>query len=129
MKIIFASVLLFCFAVNSNAQWQPDFRLTTNPSASYLSYNNAHCLAADGDNLHVVWWDGRDLDREIYYNRSTDNGLTWHQDTRLTNSSGWSEYPSIAVSGSIVHIVWMDDRDESFYTKFFNKLLTDAGQS
>ncbi len=24
--------------------------------------------------------------------------LTWHQDTILTNSSGWSEYPSIAVS-------------------------------
>ena len=129
MKIIFASVLLFFFAVNSNAQWQPDFRLTTNPSASYLSYNNAHCLAADGNNLHVVWWDGRDLDREIYYNRSTDNGLTWHQDTRLTNSSGWSEYPSIAVSGSNVHTVWMDDRDESFYPEIYYKHSTDGGQS
>ena len=83
----------------------------------------------DGNNLYVVWWDGRDLDREIYFNRSTDNGLTWHQDTRLTNSSGWSEYPSIAVSGSNVHTVWMDDRDESFYPEIYYKHSTDGGQS
>ncbi len=98
MKIILTSILFLVFVVISYTQWQPDFRLTTHPASSYLSYNNAHCLAAEGNNLHVVWWDGRDLDREIYYNRSTDNGLTWQSDTRLTNADSWSEYPSIELS-------------------------------
>jgi len=129
MKIFLTSILFLVFVVYSYAQWQPDFRLTTDPASSYLSYNNARCIAADGDNLYVIWWDGRDLDREIYYNRSTDNGLTWQTDTRLTNSIGWSEYPSIAVSGSNVHIVWMDDRDESFHPEIYYKKSTDNGIS
>ena len=122
-------ILLFFFTVICNAQWQPNLRLTTDPASSYLSYNNAHCIAADGNNLYVVWWDGRDLDREIYFNRSTDNGLTWQSDTRLTNVNSWSEYPSIAVSGSNIHIVWMDDRDESFYPEVYYKRSTDGGIS
>ena len=129
MKILLSSILFLVFVVNSYSQWQPNFRLTTDPASSYLSYNNAHCIAADGDNLHIVWWDGRDLDREIYYNRSTDNGLTWQTDTRLTNVDSWSEYPSIAVSGSNIHIVWMDDRDESYYPEIFYKRSTDGGIS
>jgi len=122
-------ILFFFFTVICNAQWQANFRLTTDPASSYLSYNNAHCITADGNNLYVVWWDGRDLDREIYFNRSTDNGLTWQSDTRLTNVNSWSEYPSIAVSGSNVHIVWMDDRDESYYPEIFYKRSTDGGIS
>lgn len=122
-------LLYLCFTIFCNAQWQPDFRLTTDPASSYLSYNNAHCLAVNGDNLYVVWWDGRDLDREIYFKRSTDNGLTWQSDTRLTNVVSWSEYPSIAVSGSNIHIVWMDDRDESFYPEIYYKHSTNSGIS
>jgi len=129
MKILLTSILFLVFVVNSYTQWQPNFRLTTDPSSSYLSYNNAHCLAANGDNLHVVWWDGRNSNGEIYYNRSTDNGLNWQTDTRLTNSPGHSEYPSIAVYDSIVHIVWTDERDETYYPEIYYKHSTDGGQS
>ncbi len=48
---------------------------------------------------------------EIYYKRSTDAGVSWGADTRLTNNTADSEYPSVAVSGSVVHVVWHDDRD------------------
>ena len=127
MKNIFTILLFFSFSVFNYAQWLPDFQLTTDPSSSYLSYNNAHCIAVDGTVIHVTWWDGRDMDREIYYKRSTDNGVAWQQDTRLTNSDGWSEYPSIAVSGSTVHLVWMDDRDESSHPEIYYKRSTDGG--
>ena len=129
MKKYFLLIQILCASLNVLAQWEPNVRLTTDPAVSELSYNNAHCIAADGDNLYAVWCDGRDLDREIYFKQSTDNGLTWQQDTRLTNSSGRSEYPSIAVSGSNIHIVWMDDRDESFYPEVYYKRSTDGGIS
>jgi hypothetical protein len=61
--------------------------------------------------VHTVWQDNRDGNYEIYYKRSTDGGVSWETDTRLTNNTAGSWYPSIAVSGSIVHTVWSDDRD------------------
>ncbi len=38
-------------------------------------------------------------------NASTDKGVNWETDKRLTNNSASSEYPSIVVSGSVVHVV------------------------
>ena len=61
--------------------------------------------------MHVVWYDNRDGNNEIYYKRSTDAGINWGADTRLTNNTAYSEYPSVAVSGSVVHVVWNDYRD------------------
>ena len=58
--------------------------------------------------------DIRDGNYEIYYNRSTDAGTTWETDTRLTNATGSSYYPSVSVSGLLVHVVWMDIRDGNY---------------
>ena len=57
----------------------------------------------------MVWWD---IGEEIYYNHSTDAGVSWQTFyTQLTNDPGRSEYSSVAASDSAVHVVWMDDRD------------------
>jgi hypothetical protein len=37
---------------------------------------------------------------------SSDGGTTWSADSRLTFDSALSEYPSITVSGSTVHVAW-----------------------
>ena len=47
---------------------------------------------------------------EIYYKRSTDTGLSWGAETRLTYNPSGSLFPSVSVSGSAVHIVWEDYR-------------------
>jgi hypothetical protein len=69
-------------------------------------------VAASGSNIHVVWDDNRDGGNnvEIYYKRSTDSGLTWSQDIRLTQDTNYSMYPFIAVMQSYVHVIWMDSR-------------------
>jgi hypothetical protein len=58
-----------------------------------------------------VWQDHRDGNAEVYYKRSTDGGLSWDPDTRLTNNSANSQFASVAVSGAVVHVVWEDGRD------------------
>jgi hypothetical protein len=68
------------------------------------------CVASSGANVHAVWHDNRDGNTEIYYKRSTDNGTTWGIDRRLTVDSAWSERPSVALSDSLVHVVWYDGR-------------------
>ncbi len=95
-KIIFTIVLVLIlnssFLIeNCFAQWQPDVRLTNDPANSYTSYNNAWCIASSGIVVHVVWYDNRDGNNEIYYKRSTDAGVSWGADTRLTNNTAESE--------------------------------------
>lgn len=128
MKKLLFFVTALVAANLSQAQWEPDVRLTNDLSASYTSYNNARCVAVSGDTVHVVWYDYRDgNDEEIYYKRSTDGGLSWEADLRLTNLTGWSFAPSLVVSGSIVHVVWCDDRFTSQDLDICYKRSEDGG--
>lgn len=107
------------------AQWGPDVRLTNDASFSQPSDNNARSVAVSGSFVHVVWCDFRSGDWEIYYKRSTDGGTTWGPDRRLTYAPDNSSYPSIAASGSNVHVVWYDYRGD--YSEIYYKRSTDNG--
>jgi hypothetical protein len=126
-KIIFTLLIIHCSLIIANAQWQADVRLTNDTSSSYTSYNNARCIATSGNAVHVVWYDERDGNYEIYYKRSTDGGTSWGADTRLTYNSADSKAPSISVINSIVHVVWFDNRDGNY--KIYYKRSTDGGTS
>jgi len=126
MKKIFLIIILTSLITFS--QWQPDVRLTYDTSTSLTSNNNSWCVAANGNIVHVVWQDKRDLNYEIYYKRSTDAGVSWGTDTRLTNNSpGNSGFPSVSVSSSVVHVVWMDNRNGN--REIFYKRSPDGGIS
>ena len=127
LKNITLMSLIFLFSTLSlsYAQWESDVRLTTDANGSYTSYNNAWCIAASGDTLHVVWYDDRETNEEIYYKRSTDAGTTWETDTRLTEDPNWSSIPSVAVLGENVHVVWEDERDGNL--EIYYKRSTDGG--
>ncbi len=113
-------LILNCFS-----QWETEYQLTNAPGGSYLSKPNARCLTANGDTLHTVWYDRRDGVDEVYYKRSTNKGTTWEADTRLTNNIGFSIEPSVAVSGSFVHVIWYDKSPGNF--EIFYKRSTDGG--
>jgi hypothetical protein len=126
-KIIFILLIIHSSLLIVEAQWQPDIRLTNASGDSFTSNNNAWSIATNGDVLHVVWWDFRDGNWEIYYKRSTDGGTSWGADTRLTNASNDSWNPSVSVSGQLVHVVWMDRRDGNY--EIYYKRSTDGGVS
>jgi hypothetical protein len=123
--LLFTSFLILVTLI-SHAQWQPDVRLTNNPSPSNTSLNNAWCVAASGDSVLAVWDDQRDGNYEIYYKRSTDAGVSWGEDTRLTNSA-YSYDPCISISGLIVHVVWQELVDGHY--EMYYKRSTDGGVS
>jgi hypothetical protein len=125
-------MILFLFTLLGNmsitfSQWQNDVRLTNDPGWSTTSFNNAWCISGSGDTVHIVWYDNRDGNYEIYYKRSVDGGSNWESDLRLTNHSASSEMPSISVSGSFVHIVWYDFRDGN--NEIYYNRSTDSGTS
>jgi hypothetical protein len=61
-----------------------------------------------GDSIHAVWEDWRNEQPDIYYNCSTDNGLTWGEEQRVEDDPGSSEDPDLAVIGENIHLVWAD---------------------
>lgn len=115
--------------VITNAQWQQDVRLTNDPAESSLTLCNSWAIKANCNTLHVVWQDNRNGNPEIYYKRSSDGGLSWGTDMRLTNNFGISTNPSISISGNLVHVIWEDHRDTGLLGEIYYKRSTDAGFS
>ena len=112
-------------STDGGATWDSVTRLT-NDSADY-AWQPA--VAAAGANVHVAWYDGRNgpaSPAEVYYKRSTDGGVTWGSDVRLTNSAPASEWVSVAAAGDRVHVVWSDTRVGGTYEIYY-KCSTDNG--
>jgi hypothetical protein len=91
-----------------HAQWEGRIPLSNPAGTAQLNENMATCLAASGGTLHVVWSDRRGHGSAIYYRRSTDTGSTWSTEIAITDTAGTAAFPAIAISGSTVHVVWMD---------------------
>ena len=123
MKKIFKFSILFGFYSMlfgfCYAQWQqPDIRLT---NAAGFSTNSD--LASSGNYLHAVWQDTRATGSEVFYKRSTNQGINWDADFQLTNSTGSIQLPSVSAADNIVHVVWNDNRDgnpEIYYKRSTN---------
>jgi hypothetical protein len=100
--------------------WEGDVRITNNRFLSQLP-----SVATSGSSVHVVWNDYCDGNGDIYYLCSTDGGLTWENETRLTDQMDAASWPSICRDGALVHVVWQDTRDAN--NEIYYKRSTDAG--
>lgn len=103
-------------------------------------------VAASGNNIYVVWQDTQGSDTassnkpsssafdslysqnknyDIYFRKSIDRGVTFGKDINLSNNSGFSEHPQIAVIENHMYIVWVDDTYGNKEISFIKS--TDAG--
>lgn len=106
--------------------WKPEVRLTgtmgnaEDPQVSIAGVMNPV--------THVVWVDNRDGNKEIYYKRSTDWGISWSEDARLTNTAGNSDQPVLrgcVCCGTDVRVMWVDDVNGN--PDIFYKISSDNG--
>lgn len=72
------------------AFWSEDFQITTNKK-----YYWTDAVTLDNDEIWAVW---RDYLADIWYMRSTDNGVSWGSPTRLTSTANLEDYPTILQS-------------------------------
>ena len=130
MRTCVLSVLLACLAGLAFAGWDPTVRLTASDSASHNSMTPARSIAAGPTGcIHVVFYDYRTGNQQVYYKRSADSGSTWAADTLLSNGKGFKAEPAIAASGGYVHAVW-EDQDSGVYRAGVRyRRSTDAGLS
>lgn len=114
-------------STDNGASWTADTRLTNSPG-----YSANPTIAVSGQLIHIVWQELRDGNWEMYYKRSSDGGISWGSDVRLTNEPAESKHPSMIVSGQTVHVVWDDMRDRTNNLnniEIYYKRSTDGGIS
>jgi hypothetical protein len=110
-------------STNNGSTWTADVQLTNDAYDSYSASITA------GSYVHVVWMDYRTADSEIYYKRSIDGGVTWGADTRLTGNSAAQKYPIISIVGSVVHLVFEDERNGTSNAEIYYKRSSNNGAS
>jgi hypothetical protein len=109
-------------SIDGGLTWGEDTRMTTNSGETWCP-----SMALNDSIVYDVWEDDIDGNYELYYNKSEDNGSTWGDITRLTYAVGSSEYPSIVVSGDLLHVTWKDNRDGNW--EVYYKQSIDGGSS
>lgn len=109
--------------------WGSRIRLTDD---NYQAYWPITALDSQ-NNSHVVWYDERDGNQEIYYTKLDFNGTTLIDDTRLTYDPEASSSPVIAIdSDDTRHVFWEDNRISSdnyeiYYKGILLQPVADAG--
>nr|MBA2320014.1 hypothetical protein [Deltaproteobacteria bacterium] len=92
-------------------------------------------IAADGDNVYVVWFDARNAQedegpRDIYANYSANGGLEWLGTAQpvedlSVSAPGFfnSRFPVVAVNGNEAIVAWEDSRNQG-YDIFARRLVS-----
>lgn len=110
--------LYFRMSSDQGITWQPTIHL--NPLGSLKSFGvEDHHIACTGENIAVVWRTyrkGLGGWHNIYFNFSTDNGMSW-QPTEFRLDSGLNTYqngsfqPQLRCQNDSVYVVWEDARN------------------
>ena len=66
-------------------------------------------IAVSQDKMYIVWTDETTGNGDIYFKTSLDKGITFSSVENLSNNTGSSVSPRIAVSGNNVYVVWTDN--------------------
>ena len=112
--------IYFKRSTDGGATWLSAKRLTFN-----LGFSGYPDIAVNGSTLYVAYEDDSAGNRDIFYRKSNDGGSTWESAKRITNNSGFSYDPQLAISGANVCAVWWDDTPGNFEIYF--RKSTDGG--
>jgi hypothetical protein len=63
-------------------------------------------IASSGDNVYITWWTNKTGNNEVMFRASTDNGATFGDKIKLSNSTVNSERAEIGTSGNNVFVTW-----------------------
>jgi len=100
----------FNYSSNNGVTWQTDMNIDFGATGSASS----PAITSTGNNVYIVWKDTRNGADDIYFNRSTDNGVSWGTPQRLDLGDIAGAYastnPRIACDGNNVYCMWTDIR-------------------
>ena len=109
---------IFSFRKDESGQWTASNRVN---DVDTTAKENLMALAADGDNVFVVWLDVRDGHNKIFGAKSIDGGKSWSKNIMVYASPDTTVCecckPSVAVKGNNVYVMfrnWIDGNRDMY---------------
>ncbi len=120
--------LFFTRSLNGGQTWSAPTRVNDDTPANGCDQFHPWLVCDENGTLHLIFYDRRNdplqnLFMDLYYTYSTDAGITWAPNQRLTtvssnpgldsliNSGLIGEYNGLAVRNNVIHPVWTDTRN------------------
>ncbi|MSR64050.1 MAG: exo-alpha-sialidase [Planctomycetes bacterium] len=115
----------FRSSIDQGASWSADAPLAAGARPR---------IAADGDDVYLIYESTRNGAADIYFNRSLDGGVTWlPSDARLDAGdpagAASSFLPELAVSGGHLYAAWLDQRNDPFNLDLYLNASSDGGDN
>ena len=124
-------------SIDGGNTWDGEVKLVSGTNAGGAG---RPAIAAVGSNVHLTWMDSRDnrpactieggfllkICTDVYYKRSTDSGLSWSLDVRLSNGTSYGGRPGISASGTAVAISYDNNFDGHGVQQFFTGSTNDG---
>jgi hypothetical protein len=118
--------IYFNYSLDNGASWKMEQHIDGSTTASSMFPS----IASTDSFVYVAWQDNRLGNDDIYFNRSTNNGMAWGTPTRIDLGDGAgansSKSARLACQGSYVYCMWLDIRTGGTYHTYFN-YSTDNG--
>src|SRR5206468_3305261 len=76
-------------------------------------------VAANGNNVYVMWEDNSTRNSDIYFKASKNSGASFGNRINLSHDAGFSGSPQVAANGNNVYVMWEDKstRNSDIYFK------------
>jgi len=107
--------IYFRKSADGGSTWQASRRLTNNAGISATG-----AIAINDSSVYVVYYDNTPGNWEIYVVKSLDGGATWGTARRLTDNSGSSTMPVVALSVANAYVAYDDNTPGNYeiYLKY-----------
>ena len=107
--------------ITSNLTFSNVTNITNNTKDSVYAQ-----IVADDNNLYMIWQESLPQNSnpnnyDIFFTKSEDNGTTFSDPLNLSNNTGFSEHPQIAVSKDGIFVVWADNTNSNNTEIMFTK--------
>jgi hypothetical protein len=103
-------------SIDAGTSWSNEAILAPGPDMDI----DPSIFQAMDNTIWVVWSSSRTGGYDLYYKTSSDNGVSWSSDTRLTTDPNLDKLPSIAQTGDgKIWVVWCSDRLAGNYELFY----------
>ena len=103
-----SSDIFFSFSTDNGLSFSQPKNISKNTGGSFQPQ-----IATSGDNVYVVWYDATQIilpgPFDIFFSFSNDNGQSFSQPEKISESTARSLNPQIATSADNVYVVWYDD--------------------
>jgi hypothetical protein len=114
-----SSHIYFNRSLNNGLTWQSD--IIIDGGGAYAASDPM--IASTGSYVYAVWSDSRNGSNDIYFNVSSNSGLSWGVPKRIdlgdNPGTNHSVQPRIACIGNYVYVMWLDFRTGTTQV-FFN---------